>query len=59
MASNAPLAYIKLSGFFAVSCFVLALIATTLTSCGLSSRDPNRKYTFYRFALYINLAARE
>lgn len=50
-------AYIKLSGFFAVACFVLSIVATILTSFGLSSRDPNRKYTFYRFALYINLAA--
>ncbi|XP_075680680.1 transmembrane protein 47 isoform X1 [Dermatophagoides pteronyssinus] len=50
-------AYIKLSGFFAVACFLLAIIATILTSFGLSSRDPNKKYTFYRFALYINLGA--
>ena len=50
-------AYIKLAGFFAVACFLLSLIATVLTSFGLSSRDPNRKYTLYRFALYINLAA--
>ena len=42
-----------------MSCFVLSIIATILTSFGLSSRDPNRKYTFYRFALYINLAARK
>ncbi|KAH7636499.1 uncharacterized protein LOC124498413 [Dermatophagoides farinae] len=50
-------AYIKLSGFFAVACFLLAIVATILTSFGLSSRDPNKKYTFYRFALYINLGA--
>ena len=36
---------------------MLSVIATILTAFGLSSRDPNRKYTFYRFALYINLAA--
>lgn len=52
-------AYIRLSGFFAAACFVLSIIATILTSFGLSSRDPNRKYTFYRFALYIDLAARK
>jgi len=50
-------AYIRLSGFFCLACFVLAFTATILTGLGLSSRDPNRKYTFYRFALYINLAA--
>jgi hypothetical protein len=50
-------AYIRLSGFFCVACFLLAFTATILTGFGLSSRDPNRKYTFYRFALYINLAA--
>lgn len=50
-------AYIRLSGFFCLAGFVLSIAATILTGFGLSSRDPNKKYTYYRFALYINLSA--
>ncbi|XP_015794458.1 transmembrane protein 47 [Tetranychus urticae] len=49
--------YIKLAGI--LCCFGLGFdfLATIMTGFGLSSKDPRKKYTLYRFALYIMVAA--
>lgn len=49
--------YIKLAGSLCVLTLIADLIATVITGFGLCSKEPGQKYTLYRLALYIMLAA--
>ncbi len=44
------------AGFFLLSLFV-DLFATLLTALGLRCRDPNKKYKYYRTAVYVMAVA--
>jgi len=49
--------YIKCAGTLCVFGLLFDLCATVMTGFGLCSKDPNKKYTLYRFALWVMIAA--
>ena len=49
--------YIKLAGYLCVLTLVFDLLATVMTGFGLCSKEPGRKYTLYRCALYVMVGA--
>lgn len=49
--------YIKLAGVLCVIGLVCDLCATVMTGFGLCSKDPSKKYSLYRFALYVMVGA--
>lgn len=49
--------YIKLAGYLCVLTLIFDLLATVMTGFGLCSKEPGRKYTLYRCALYVMVGA--
>lgn len=49
--------YIQGAAALCVITLILDILATVVTGVGLCSKDPSRKYTFYRSALYIMVGA--
>lgn len=49
--------YVKLAGALCVMTLLFDLLATVMTGFGLCSKEPGKKYTLYRFALYVMIAA--
>lgn len=49
--------YIQGAAALCVITLILDIVATVLTAMGLCSKDPTRKYTLYRFALYVMVGA--
>ncbi|KAI1309423.1 Transmembrane protein 47 [Halotydeus destructor] len=49
--------YIRFCGYLCVIGLLCDLCATVMTGFGLCSKDPSKKYTLYRFALYVMVAA--
>jgi len=48
-----------LAGILALLGLAFDFLATVMTGFGLCSKDPQKKYTLYRFALYVMVAARK
>lgn len=46
-----------MAGYLCVLTLLCDLLATVMTGFGLCSKDPGRKYTLYRCALYVMIAA--
>jgi len=44
--------YVRGAAALGIICFITNLFATTLTGLGLRSTDPNKKYKYYRVAIY-------
>ncbi|GFQ65138.1 transmembrane protein 47 [Trichonephila clavata] len=49
--------YIQWAAALCVITLLLDILATVMTGMGLCSKDPTRKYTLYRFALYVMVGA--
>ncbi|KAG8195418.1 hypothetical protein JTE90_013875 [Oedothorax gibbosus] len=50
-------AYIQGAAALCVITLLLDILATVLTGFGLCSKEPDKKYTLYRFALYVMVGA--
>ena len=44
--------YVRAAAALAVICFITDFFGTLLTGLGLRSTDPNKKYKYYRVAIY-------
>jgi hypothetical protein len=51
--------YTLVAAAFCVISLCVDLFATGLTALGLRCRDPNRKYKYYRVAVYVMAFARK
>ena len=49
--------YVRAAAALAVICFITDFFGTLLTGLGLRSTDPNKKYKYYRVAIYALLIA--
>merc|ERR1712156_966619 len=49
--------YVRAAAALAVICFITDFFGTLLTGLGLRSTDPNKKYKYYRVAIYTLAAA--
>jgi len=49
--------YIRMAGILCLFGLGFDFLATVMTGFGLCSKNPQKKYTLYRFALYIMVAA--
>jgi hypothetical protein len=51
--------YIKAAAALCVVCLLTDMFATLMTGLGLRSTDHQKKYTYYRVAVYIMILSRE
>ncbi|KAI0242669.1 hypothetical protein LSAT2_012086 [Lamellibrachia satsuma] len=56
-SNNPTKAWIQTCGAFCVIAFLVALTGTVLNGVGLATRNPDRKFTFYRIAMCLHFGA--
>jgi len=55
--SGRSVGYIRVAAVLSVITLLADIVATIMTGFGLCSKDPNKKYTLYRFSLHVMVGA--